>query len=896
MISVSDLRCEYLAGPVVLDDPNPRFSWRLDASEPGQAQTAYEVVVMEESKKWGDTPQWTSGRVESSATTQIVYQGTTEPHQRLLWRVRVWDSSHNVSPWSEPASWQVGFRRNDNWTACWISGVHKWKVTPPTGRTYFKPMFMSPTMHLRRPFEIEGEVRRAAVYATARGVYRLSINGQRVGDHELSPGWTDYNTRQQYQAYDVTTHLRQGANVLGALLGEGWYAGYLGYNLKHAGGHYGDVAQLLAELHIEYKDGSVVRVCSDGLWKCSRGPRLWSDILQGEFYDSTQEIPGWDSPDFDDSSWAPVSMVPELGTAQLIAEPAPPIRVSRRLAPARLWKSAEATWIVDFGEYVSGVTEITLEGERGSLVTLRHGEWLAEGAVYTDNLHSASSMDRVILRGGRQTFRPLFTQHGFQYVEVQNYPGELNPENIYAVQFHTDMRKTGSFECSDPRLTKLALNADRTVLSNAMSVPTCEPSRDERMAYLGDTHIAAATAMFSRDHSSFYSKWTDDILDAAQANGGLFTDAAPTPFPSEGAPGWGDGGIILPWSMYRFYGDTRIIDKMWPSMTSWMSAIHEANPDLIRRNRLNNNYNDWLVPGNEDLTPPPVLATAYWAWCAQLMAEMASASDRTQERDQYRDLASSIAVSYANNFLSHDGRIEGDTQTVYAMAFRMGLVPPEARAAVADRFRESFEREAYKVRVGFAGVSFLLSALHEAGLTELAYKLLLDDRYPSWLYSLTHGATSVWERWNTVTEDGSFPTVNMNSFSLLALGSAVEWLYRGVAGINSVEGDGGMGRVLIAPIPGPGLTWAKATHETLHGQIVSEWHLDGPSVRYMVEIPTNVTATIEIMTTDPRSVEQIDECDSWSVAGNSAAVNVGAGRFEFSAPLPQALETTPATA
>lgn len=891
MLTVLDLRCEHLEGPVVLDEIAPRFSWRVESTETEQRQTAYEIAVIDASQSW-DEPLWNTGRVSSAETTEISYRGPApQPLQDLRWRVRSWDKEGVVSQWSQESVWRAGFLANENWSAQWIQAKVQSRVVPPGGPTYSRQhwMMMAPTMHLRRPFEINGPYSRATVYATARGVYQLSINGERVGDHELAPGWTDYDRRHQYQAFDVTEHLKSGGNVLGALLGEGWYAGMLGFNQKRPGGHYGSSPELLVELHIEHTDGRVQRVCTDHLWKCSRGPRTWSDIVQGEMYNSANELPGWDTTDFEDSSWCPAAVVPDQRSVPLVAEPSPPIRVTRKLVPTSTWKNDAGNWVVDFGQYISGVTELTVHGEAGSTVSLKHGEWLDGDSVYVDNLHSASSTDVVTLRGGRQRYRPLFTQHGFQFVEIIGLDGDVTDADVVALQFHTDNSRKGFFECSDPDLTMLAENADRTLRSNSMSIPTCEPARDERMAYLGDVQIASATAMYLRDHAAFYSKWTDDILDAADGFGGLFTNAAPTPYPSEGAPGWGDGGIILPWTMYRFYGDLRVIDKMWTAMSAWMDSIHGANPDHIRRNRLNSNYNDWLVPGDEDLTPPPVLATAYWYWCARLMSEMASVTGRGEESKRYGALAEQIANAFATEFISANGLIEGDTQTVYAMAFRMGLVPSQHRTAVANRFQDSVTREDNHVRVGFAGVGFILPALQQAGLTETAYSLMLDRRYPSWLYSVRRGATSIWERWNTITEDGSFPTPVMNTFSLVVLGSAVEWLFRGVAGINTVEAEGAMRKFAISPTPGPGLTWAKATHVSPYGEIVSEWRIEGELVHYAIQVPTNTTATIVISSSNPSDVDHLQGTAQWVVGDNAATALIGSGRHEFTAPLPSLL-------
>lgn len=527
MIAINDLRCEYLDDSIVTDEVRPRFSWRIESSVPGVRQRAYELTVINADDSWDAPALWTTGRIESSASAQIVYQGPTpRPLQRFKWRLRVWDSTGNESAWSETAFWQAGFLKNENWSGQWIAGINKNLIVPPSGQTRYELTMMTPVMHLRRGFHVHEVVKRATVFATARGVYRLSINGERVGDHELSPGWTDYKVRTHYQAYDVTDSLRMGKNAIGAELGEGWYAGYIGINMKHPAAHYGDVPELLVELHIEFSDGRVHRVVTDDLWRSARGPRMWSDMLRGEMYMSADELEGWDRPDFDDADWNGVEVRDTLGAGALLAEPSPPMRVSRFLEPQKIWKNQAGNWMIDFGEYISGVVEVTLDGTPGAVIRIMHGEWIHDDRAYMENLWSAKPIDTVVLRGGPQLYRPLFTQHGFQYVEIEGL-ADLSADNVRAVQFHTDNRSTGVFECSDKDLTKLAANFNRTMKANSLSTPACEVARDERMAFLGDAQLSAATAFFTRDHSAFYTKWTNDILDATQRMNGLFTNAAP---------------------------------------------------------------------------------------------------------------------------------------------------------------------------------------------------------------------------------------------------------------------------------------------------------------------------------------------------------------------------------
>jgi alpha-L-rhamnosidase len=889
------LRCEYRVDPLGIDERAPRLSWVLESDGQSQTQSAYRILVAgnEEALEAEENLLWDSGKVESGRTVGVEYGGEAlGSGSRCVWKVCVWDGAGNPSPYAGPAVFETGLLERSDWEGAWISAGEDpdQDFDPPTGEQYDDlANGLAPSPYLRKVFSLDRPVRRARLYATARGVYELSINGQRVGEDVLAPGWTDYDQRVQYQTYDVTQLLAEGPNVLGAVLGDGWFAGFVGFDPKHRGALYGPRPQLLAQLDVEYEDGTAEGITTDGSWRRSTGPILFSDLLMGESYDARKEMPGWAEPGFGDSDWYGVE-VEEIGDSNLVAQPDEGIRVTEEVEAKTVTEPRDGVYVFDMGRNMVGWVRLTVEGEAGTEITLRHAEAMnPDGTIYTTNLRSARATDRYILGGGsEEVYEPRFTFHGFRYVEVTGYPGEPPLGVVTGRVVHSATPPSGSFGCSSPMVNELQENIVWGQRGNFLSVPTDCPQRDERLGWMGDAQVFVRTASFNMDVAAFFEKWMTDVEDA-QSHEGAFPDVAPLLKGSGlidlrwGAPAWGDAGVIVPWTIYRTYGDTRIIERHYDAMTRWMEYLRGANPDLIRKNRMGNNYGDWLSPKG-DHTPKHLLATAYWAYDTKLMAEMAEALGREDDAREYRNLNENIKAAFNGAYVSSEGRIEGDTQTCYLLALHMDLLPEELRSAAADHLVRTIEREDWHLSTGFVGVGYLCPVLTETGYTDVAYRLLENETYPSWGYTVKNGATTIWERWDGWTEENGFQSPNMNSFNHYSLGSVGEWLYRYVAGIDL--GAPGYGRIVIHPRPGGSLTHARAEYDSVRGLVSSSWKIEDDRFVLEVLIPPNTTATVHVPSTDGvseagRPVDEADGVEFLRAGGGETVLSIGSGRYEF---------------
>jgi alpha-L-rhamnosidase len=899
VLTVRSPRCENRRNPLGLDASQPRLSWILESEARDQVQSAHQVLVAtsEEDLEAERDLLWDSGRVESDRTVGVEYGG--EPLRsgmRCAWKVRVWDGAGGRSPFSEPAFFEMGLLERSDWKGSWISlgeGPSQ-DMEPPSGDEYDDVgNGLAPCPYLRKEFGLEGPVRRARLHATARGVYELSLNGARVGEEVLAPGWTDYEKRIQYQTYDVTRLLADGQNALGAILGDGWFAGFFGFDPKRRGAHYGVSPQFLAQLEIEYEDGTTQSVATDGSWRCSTGPILFSDLLMGESYDARLEMPGWAEPGFDDSGWYGVH-VEERDETPLVAQRDEGVKVTEELGAKAVTQPSEGVYVFDMGQNMVGWARLKVQGETGTAVRLRYAEALEpDGNIYTENLRAARQTDTYVLGGGgEELYEPRFTFHGFHYVEVTGYPGEPQLDAVTGCVVHSTTSLSGRFECSSSMVDRLQQNIVWGQRGNFLSVPTDCPQRDERLGWMGDAQVFVRTASFNMDVAAFFEKWMVDVEDA-QSPDGAFPDVAPLLRGSglidlsRGAPAWGDAGVIVPWTVYRTYADTRIVERHYDAMARWMVYLREANPDLLRRNKLGNNYGDWLSPKG-DYTPKDLLATAYWAYDAGLMAEMAGVIGRDEDADEYAELREQIKAAFNRAYVSRDGRLEGDTQTGYVLALHMNLLPEGLRPAATEHLVAAIEREDWHLSTGFVGISYLCPVLTEAGRADVAYRLLLNETFPSWGYTLRHGATAIWERWDGWTEENGFQSPNMNSFNHYSLGSVGEWLYRHVAGIDLDPQTPGYGRIVINPRPGGGLTRAKAEYDSVRGRISSAWRVEGDRFELEVTVPPNTTATVHVpaangaeITEGGRPAGEAKGVEPLRAGGGEAAFSVGSGRYRF---------------
>ena len=827
LLAPNALRCEYKTNPLGIDTPAPRLSWVLESPEQGAGQSAYQIVC--------GGGVWDSGKVLSAQSVSVAYAGPVlTSGQHISWSVRVWDGKDRASEWSEPAWWQMGLLADADWTAQWIS--------LPPGRP---GVDRNPSPFLRRTFTVAKPLARATVSATARGIYALHLNGQRVGDAHFAPGWTDYAKRLQYQTYDVTESVQNGENVIGAVLADGWYAGYIGWGNKRA--QYGSRLQLLAQVVLEYADGSRETLGTDGQWRGATGPILASDMLMGEAYDARLEMPGWAGNGFDDSGWKSVTVEAAHDPAILrVAQIDPPVRVTEEVMPKAVTQPVPGTHLFDLGQNMVGWVRLRVQGPPGTIVQMRFGEMLdGSGRLYVDNLRAAKATDTYLLSGnGMETYEPHFTFHGFRYVEVTGYPGTPSLDAVAGCVVGSDIPRTGTFECSDPLVNQLVQNIDWGQRGNFLSVPTDCPQRDERLGWMGDAQIFVRTAAANRDVAAFFAKWMHDVAEAQSPEGG-FSDVSPRLVDlSDGAPAWGDAGVIVPWTVYQVYGDTRILETHYDAMVRWIDYLGSANPDHLWLNRRANDFGDWLSIDAD--TDKDVLATAYFAYDASLMAQIAEVLGRAEDAARFGALFADIKTAFNEAYVSENGMVRGDTQTGYVLALRFGLLPDALRPLAAKRLVQNIAAKNSHLSTGFVGVGYLCPVLTEAGYADVAYTLLLNTTFPSWGYSITQGATTIWERWDGYTPEKGFQDTGMNSFNHYSLGSVGEWLQRYVAGIDTDPGRAGFAHIRIQPYPDRRLSFVRASFESVRGRIESAWTLDGGTFALSVTVPANTAATVTL--------------------------------------------------
>lgn len=738
-------------------------------------------------------------------------------------------------------SWRAAVAPGGEWYASGADDSAWPKATVlapyPTQPSKYCNTTIGPGRYLRKNFVADKPIIKARLYATALGVYEASINGRRVGDDLLAPGWTDYTKRVMVQTYDVTRLIHRGRNAVGAVLGDGWYAGRLGWMGL---AQYGTVPAFNAQLEITYADGSKDVIATDDSWKAGPGEIVGTDEQWGEVDDAQKAVQHWDQATFDDSVWAnAVVEESRAGGITLVPQLGPPVRELMELAPQKITQHGDA-WIVDFGQNLVGHIRLTARGPAGHTIAVRHAEMLNfDGSLYTENLRTALATDRFTLAGaGRETFEPQFTFHGFRYVEITGYPGTLKANAVRAIVVGSDNPLTGTFESSNPDLNRLYENIVWSQRGNFLSVPTDCPQRDERLGWMGDAQVFAPTAAGNADVAAFFTKWLVDVDDGQGANGD-FADVSPrVARPQPAMPVWGDAGVIIPWVMFGTYGDKAFLADNYPFMKRWVDFSKHRSHNLI----LSGGVGDHLAPVR---TPTEVVDTAYFAHSAQLVARAAALLGQTGDAAKYNQLFRNIRDAFDQYFVSTNGLVRGDTQTAYLLALQFGLLPDNLRAAAAQRLADDVEQHGH-VTGGFVGNGLICPALTVIGRSDLAWKLVLTNTYPSWLFSVKNGATTIWERWDGWTPERGFQDSSMNSFNHYSLGSVGAWLYSGAAGIQPDESSPGYKHFFLAPQFTTRLTHVRATFDSPYGLIVSSWRAEGGELFYDVTVPPNSSATLEL--------------------------------------------------
>lgn len=889
MFIVNHLRCEYRKNPIGLDISSPRISWHLESDARNVVQEAYQIqlsLVPEMNRI-----EWDSGRQHSNRSIHVELTGWKPvPRTRYYYRVRAWDGAGNESEWSEPAFFETGLMdAEDRWQADWITAGAALKDDPSCPR-------------LRRVFELQKAVVRATIYATALGLYELHLNGARVGDHYFTPGWTSYDKRLQYQVYDVTSMLVAGQNVIGAVLGDGWYGGHLGWDGRK--GLFGDDRALLLELHIRYEDGSEDRILSGKDWMASASAIAMSDIYMGETYDARLES---DWLDASRASWSPAAILDHAKDI-IVAQENVPVTAMEQLKPIALLTTPEGDRVLDMGQNMVGWMRFSVQGDPGQTVELLHAEILDHaGNFYTENLRSAKQQVQYTLKGGGvETYEPHFTFQGFRYVKLIGFSEPIQIDDFTGVVLHSNMERTGEFACSSPLVNQLHHNILWGQKGNFLDVPTDCPQRDERLGWTGDAQMFIRTASYLMNTAPFFTKWLRDLRADQHEDGGI-----PFFVPDVNVSGsdsahssaaWGDAAVICPWTFYEMYGDTRLLAEQYDSMKQWIEYIRSQgdNPYLWNTGF---HFGDWLgldsKPGSYvGATDRDYVATAFYAYSVSLTRKAASVLGFDQDAVYFDQLHAQIIQAFRNEFVTPAGRISVQTQTAHVLALHFDLLEPEHRKRAGDQLVKLVEEAGNHLTTGFVGTPYLNPVLSAAGHRDLAYTLLFQKDYPSWLFQVTQGATTVWEHWDGMREDGSLWSRDMNSFNHYAYGAIGEWLYRDVAGIRPDENRPGFGMVHIEPQPGPGLDWVKAKVDTMYGAVSSAWHRhDHGEMIVEVHIPANVSGTVLLPLAAKAAVKEqgqpLDEVTAiraFRAEGPDTRVELGSGSYMFTYVLPKADE------
>ncbi|WP_335991211.1 family 78 glycoside hydrolase catalytic domain [Glycomyces sp. MUSA5-2] len=827
---VTPVRFEHHRDALGIGEPAPRLSWITADAPAGWRQARYQV----ESRSAGAAETAT---VDSADSVLVAWPfAPLASRERRDVRVRVVGEDGTASDWSEWAGVETGPLAPSDWSALMVG-------PDPEGVLGAE---RSPLV--RGEFDVEDTpIARARLYGTAHGLAEFELNGERVGDHELAPGWTAYETRLHYATFDVTEALRPGRNALGAWLGDGWWRGRLGW--EHKSEIYGAYLAVMVQLEIEYADGCRQTVASGTDWKAGRGPIRAAGIYDGEEYDARLHDPAWSTAAFGDSDWEPAAVF-DRDPATLAANDGPPVRCTETLPVKEVLTSPSGKLILDFGQNLVGRLRLTVDGDEGTVVTLRHAEVLQGGELATEPLRTAKATDTYTLRGGgEETWAPRFTFHGFRYAEVTGWPGDFDASNVVAEVLHSDMERTGAFTSSEPLLDRLHENIVWGMKGNFVDVPTDCPQRDERLGWTGDIQVFAPTAAFLFDSSGFLSSWMRDLA-AEQAKYKGVPMVVPVISDGNVAPmaGWADAATVVPWTLYQRFGDLEVLDRQFDSMTAWVDQVAAiAGDDLLWDSGFQ--FGDWLDPlapaGRPEAaqTYGEIVATAYFAKSARIVADSANLLGRKEEAERYGALADAIATAFHDEYVSPSGRLLSDSATAYALALQFDLIGEAERQRAADRLAQIVRDNGYKISTGFIGTPLICDALSENGHSAEAYRLLLHTGQPSWLYTVQQGATTIWERWDSLLPDGTVNPSGMTSFNHYAFGAVGDWMHRVVAGLAPAAP--GYRRLRIAPQPPRrGLTAASATLRTPYGDASSAWTLAGGGLELHVTVPVGATADV----------------------------------------------------
>ncbi len=838
-LTPTGLRCEYAVNPLGIDVVSPRLSWRLESNQRDAAQTAYQVLVASspEKLKTGTADLWDSGKVISGRSIQVNYKGVKlASRQRCHWKVRVWDKSGQASEYSAPASWEIGLLTPKDWDAEWIGYPAGWN---------------SRALYFRRDVDLKQAVRIARVYVAGLGYYELRLNGAKVGDHVLDPGFTAYSKRVLYATYDVTGHLRSGRNALGVIVGAGWYG----------------TPSLLLQMEVTYQDGSSELFSTNGVrgnsrtgWRVTGSPIVANSIYDGETYDARLEKTGWDEPGGEakmssnsrTERWSTVMPVEPPG-GRLVAQSVNPIKVVDSIRPVAMNEPKPGIFVYDTGQNMAGWAQLRVNGTSGTRVTLKFAESLNDdGTLNQQNLRAAAATDVYILKGGgEEVWQPRFTYHGFRYVQVEGFPGKPSIESVTAKVVRSSVDPNGSFESSNALLNRIQRMIWSTEASNLHSVPTDCPQRDERMGWMNDLTVRLEESVYNFDLARFYSKFLNDVSDTQTADGAI-ADTAPFKWGKRPADPVSASYLLMAHFLHQHYGDTRVMAEHFDGFKAWVEFLASRSRNHIVTYGY---YGDWCPPqafGNgprSKETPVELMSTGYLYYCSRLLADMARVLGRPVDEKRYTALAQQVGQAFNRDYWKEaTGGYGANNQSANSFALFLGVVPEQRVARVVANLAADVERQGGHLTTGNLCTKYLMEALTTNGHADAAYRIATQETYPSWGYMLSKGATTLWERWEHMTGGA------MNSHNHPMMGSVSSWFYKYLAGIQADPRGPGFKRFVIHPYPVEGLKWVRASYTSMYGVIRSSWRKEKGRLVMNVTVPVNATATVFVPGQKPQEI------------------------------------------
>ncbi len=814
MIAITDLKTEYRVNPIGIDIQKPRFLWAFTSDRKNTMQQSYVIHVAS-----SEGIVWDSGEVRSSQSVHVLYAGMAlKPCTRYTVKVKITD---NYGETASLEGWfETGLMSYQNFDAGWITHGYNDDFEPC-------PVFY-------KDFSLSGKIKCARVYASALGIYELMLNDEKVGDAFFAPGWTNYKARVQYQTYDITNLLKENNRIL-MTVGNGWFKGIYGYENKP--NNYGNRTAVIAQLQIEYTDGTCETIITDESWHYTTGPRRFSEIYNGETIDFTYTAnKGGNALSF------------EYPTSVLTAQECEFVRITKRIKPQKLIITPKGEAVLDFGQNLTGIVEARLDCPKGTKVVLNHAEVLdKDGNFYTENLRNAKATDTFICSGGQDVFLPAFTYHGFRYLRIEGLGKNIDTNGFTACVLYTDLEQTGSFNCSHSGVRQLQSNIQWSQRDNFLDIPTDCPQRDERLGWTGDAQVFASTAAFNMNVSLFFTKWLKDLATEQTLDHGVPHVIPNILGKAEGAAAWSDAATIIPWTMYMVYGDSRILSEQYPSMKMWVEYIRsKAGPNKLWQTGFQ--YGDWLGLDKEEgvdrigATDVYLIANAFYAYSTKLLTQAAKVLGYHDDEEEYHKLYNQIIDAFRLEYITQTGRLVSETQTACILVLYFNLAEEKHRKCILHSLLENLARHNNHLVTGFVGTPYLCKTLTDNGQHVVAGDIFLKKDYPSWLYEVGTGATTIWERWNSMLPDGSIENTGMNSFNHYAYGSIGNWMYEKLGGLQIVEP--GYRKSRIAPMPINGITWAEVSLKTLYGKLACQWKYENMIFKVDITIPANTNAVV----------------------------------------------------